>query len=128
MKFCLMICKKRSWSCIKNTQTPRQKRLIWQHFNFCYVHGVGKPVFIYFMTCIHHTQRSWERGGELKVKGEGGNVGLVVEEDEWNVSQGTPYCIFVSYYSVQQFFRKTYDSLRTLMNIVPMHSFSLRKK
>lgn len=73
-------------------------------------------------------QRSWEREGELKVKGEGGTVGLVVEEDELNVSQDTPYCIVVSYYSVQQIFRKTCDSLRTLMNIVPMHRLVLRKR
>lgn len=71
-------------------------------------------------------QRSWEK--ELKVKGEGGTVGLVAEEDELNVSQDTPYCIVVSYYSVQQIFHKTCDSLRTLMNIVAMHRLVLRKR
>lgn len=57
----------------------------------------------------------------------GGTGGLVVEEHERDVSQDTPYFI-VSYYSVQQFFHKTYENLATVMNIVPMQNFLLRNK
>lgn len=133
VQFYLMICKKISWSCIKNTQSTEGKHLFDRILIFALYMLLRSETwhrqFSFVASNIHITyKRAWERGGELKVKGEGGTGRLLVEKDERNVSQDTPYHIIVYYYSIQQFFHKTSKNLAPVMNIVPMHNCPLRKK
>lgn len=132
VRFCLMICKKICWSCIKNTQSTERKHLFDGILIFALYMLLRSEMwhrqFSFVASNIHVTyKRAWERE-ELKVKGEGGTGRLLVEKDEKNVSQDTPYHIIVYYYSIQQFFHKTSENLAPVMNIVPMHNFPLRKK